>query len=149
MKVTYNSKTKKFSVVFLDPLKKFLGDKHPYRQKSKGWQSPFPPNQTQQRNIKKELLKLAEEEIKKAELEVELLIAKGEVKEQITNDDLEGTLIPISSFRPIIKRALMEAVETVNWERFIDWEEVYRHIELFILERVKNPNEDGEEEIFY
>lgn len=147
MKVTYNEKTKKFCLIYRDPLKVARGDKHPYTRKQQSWKSPFPPRKEQRERIKLELLEYAHAEIQKAEREVERMADIQEVKKAIEQVDFGKELLPIAAFRPLIKKAIIDAFETVNWVNFINWSQLYSHIEQFILERVENPNETHEHEI--
>ena len=135
MKVTYNAKTKVFNLIYLDPLKVYKGVKHPYTRKQKTWKSPFPPKKEQQERIKHEMMQLAFAEIEKAEKEIARLADIEEVKKQIEKADYGDEMLPMAAFRPLVKKAIINAFESVNWERFINWNELYHEIEKFIKER--------------
>jgi len=147
MKVTYNEKTKKFCLIYRDPLKVARGDKHPYTRKQQSWKSPFPPRKEQKERIKQELLNFALEEIRKAEIEVEKLTDSEEVKKAIRMTDYGDIEIPIAAFRPLIRKAIIAAFDSVNWEKFISWHQLFHEIEGFIIERVQVKNEEDEHEI--
>ena len=147
MKVTYNAKTRTFKLIYRDPLKVAKGDKSPYTRKQQSWKGHFAPNRYQREKIKQDLIDFAIAEIKKAELEVERMADIQEVKQAIEKSDFGNEMLPIAAFRPLVKKAIIDAFESVNWENIINWNELFRHIEQFILERVENPNEDGEHEI--
>lgn len=147
MKVTYNAKTKVFKLVYRDPLKVAKGEKHPYSRKQQTWKSPFPPNRNQCEKIKRDLINFALDEIKKAEQEVERMADVQQVKKEIAKTDFGKELLPIGAFRPLVKKAIIDAFESVNWVNFVNWNELYKHIEQFILERVENPNDEDEAEI--
>lgn len=141
MKVTYNAKTRTFKLIYLDPLKVFKGEKSPYTRKQKTWKSPFPPKKEQQERIKHEMMQLAFAEIEKAEQEVARLADIEEVKKEIAKVEYGDGKVPIAAFRPLVKKAIMNAFESVNWANVINWNELYSEIEKFVLERVRLENE--------
>jgi len=92
-------------------------------------------------------LNFALEEIRKAEIEVEKLTDSEEVKKAIRMTDYGDIEIPIAAFRPLIRKAIIAAFDSVNWEKFISWHQLFHEIEGFIIERVQVKNEEDEHEI--
>ena len=60
--VTYNKKSRSFTVIWKDYAKEALGERYPYGRKSQKWQGDKHPSASERRTVEKELLTLAANE---------------------------------------------------------------------------------------
>ena len=60
--VTYNKKSRSFTVIWKDYAKEALGERYPYGRKSQKWQGDKHPSASERRAVEKELMALAANE---------------------------------------------------------------------------------------